>query len=466
MLRLLLTLFLVIVASLVYGYVRELNPGTITIRLSPTGVYELSPVSLMLISMATGALIVILTVGVRETRHLILTWRSTRLVRRKEKVDALHREGAHAVVSKRTGEAIGLFQRALALDPNHVDSLLWLGSLYRTEQNFSEAVRLHRKARSIDEHNIEVLFALARDLEGAKRFEEALQTLQEVLRFDPANLTALIRKRELYIRLEQWPEALEIQYRLLKSHLPEPDQQTEAGIMVGLTYEVGRQLLERGHPEKARRYFRGAMKRDKSFLPAYIGLSEILIHEGKTKNAAEILEKVYTRTGNIILLHRLEELYLEMGEPSEIIRVYQEAAQRHPQDPTLKFYLGKLYYRLEMVDEAFDVLSTLETPQDQTSDFHKIMANLYLRKHQMDEAVDELKKALGFRKRVVVPYVCTNCRQESSDWSGRCQGCGLWNTYVALPWVDASGTDSHDAPGAVGVRAIPYQGIASPFETV
>ncbi len=465
MLQLLLSLFLVIVASLVYGYVRELNPGTVTLRLGPTEAFDLNPVSLILLSMALGALIVILTVGVRETRHLILTWRTSRLTRRKEKVDALHREGAHAVVSKRTTEAIGLFQRALTLDPNHVDSLLWLGNLYRAEQNLSEAIRLHRKARSIDEHNIDVLFALARDLEAAKRFEEALQALQEILRFDAANLTALIRKRELYIRLEQWLEAMEIQHRILKSRLPEQDQVTEAGVLVGLTYEVGRQLLERGHPEKARRYFRSAMKRDKAFLPAYIGLSEILIHEGKTKNAAEILEKVYGRTGNIILLHRLEELYLEMGEPSEIIRVYQEAAQRHPQDPALKFYLGKLYYRLEMVDEAFDVLSTLEAPQDQTSDFHKIMANLYLRKHHMEEAVDELKKALGFRKRVVVPYVCTRCRQESSDWSGRCQACGLWNTYVALPWVDASGTDTHDHHNE-GARAIPYQGIASPFETV
>ena len=128
----------------------------------------------------------------------------------------------------------------------------------------------------------------------------------------------------MYIRLEQWLEAMEIQHRILKSRLPEQDQVTEAGVLVGLTYEVGRQLLERGHPEKARRYFRSAMKRDKAFLPAYIGLSEILIHEGKTKNAAEILEKVYGQTGNIILLHRLEELYLEMGEPSEIIRVYQK----------------------------------------------------------------------------------------------------------------------------------------------
>lgn len=464
MLRLLLTLFLIVVATLVYGYFRELNPGTVSIRLSPTAVFDLSPVSLMLIAMAIGALIVILLVGVRETRHAILTWRSTRQTRRKEKVDGLHREAVHAVVSKRTGEAVALFQRALALEPNHIDSLLWLGNLYRSEQNYVEAIRLHRKARSIDESHIEVLFALAKDLEGAKRFEEALQTLKEILRIDPSNLTALIRKRELYIRLEQWPEALDIQHRVLKSHLPEQDQRAEAAVLVGLTYEVGRQLLERGHPEKARRYFRGAIKRDKQFLPAYIGLGEILIHEGKTKNAAEILEKVYAKTGNIILLHRLEELYLELGEPSEIIRVYQEAAQHHPGDPAIKFYLGKLYYRLEMVDEAFDMLSTLEPPADQMSDFHKIMANLYLRKHQMEEAVDELKKALGFRKRVVVPYVCGHCRHESTEWSGRCAGCGLWNTAVAVPWVDAS--DSRESGRATQERAIPYQGIASPFETV
>ena len=47
-------------------------------------------------------------------------------------------------------------------------------------------------------------------------------------------------------------------------------------------------------------------------------------------------------------------------------------------NPALQFYLGKLYYRLEMVDEAFDILSTVEGIQDQLVDYHKIMANLYL----------------------------------------------------------------------------------------
>jgi tetratricopeptide (TPR) repeat protein len=462
MFRLLLTVFLIIVVSFIFDYFEELNPGSITIQISPLESFDLSPVSLVLLSMGIGALVVTLLVGAREAKHLIMNWRSRRLRRREEKVEALYREGTHAFLSKRTSEAISLFEKTLALDPNHLDSLLWLGNIYRVERNYPEAIRLHQKARSIEERNIEVLLALANDLEGAKRFEEALQTLKNVLKLDPGHLTALMRKRDLYMRLEKWSDALDIQQRLMKATLSEQDQKAEAGLLVGLTYEVGHQLLTRGQTKKARHSFRGAIKRDKRFLPAYIGLGEILVREGKLKNAAEIFEKVYTKTGNIILLHRLEELYLEMGEPGEIIRVYQDAVQRDPQSPVLKFYLGKLYYRLEMVDEAFDLLSTLEGPQDQMSDYHKIMANLYLRKQQMDLAVEELKKALGLKKRVVVPYRCTQCQYESIEWAGRCRRCGLWNTFVALPWVDASGVE----PGTAATRPIPYQGIAAPFETV
>ena len=164
MLRLLLTVFLVIVASVLYDHFRELNPGAITLRFSSTGGHEVSLASLVLLSMAIGAGIVTMIVGIRETVHAIVNWRSGRLRRREEKVSTLHREGTHAFLSKRTTEAIGLFQKALAQDPNHVDSLLWLGNIYRTEKNFTEAIRLHRKARSIEDGNIEVLLALAKDL--------------------------------------------------------------------------------------------------------------------------------------------------------------------------------------------------------------------------------------------------------------------------------------------------------------
>lgn len=466
MFKLLITIFLISAGVFIYSYFRELNPGTVVIHTAPGAEFELSPVTLVLISMACGAVFATFVVGLQQTAHLILNWRSNRLLRRKEKVDTLHRDGTHAFMSKRVVEAVTLLEKALAIDPNRVDSLLWLGNIHRSEQNFPEAIRLHQHAHRVDDRNIEVLLELGKDLEEAKRYEEALQTLQKILKIEPDNLTALIRKRNLNIRMERWSDALEIQHRLLKANLPIPEKQAEEALLVGCTYEVGRQLLERGHPDKARRYFRGAIKKDRSFLPAYIGMGEVLLHEGKTKEAVEILKKVYSRTRSVIILHRLEELFLDQGEPSEIIRVYQEALQRDPQNPVLQFYLGKLYYRLEMIDEAFDQLSTIEGPQDHLLDYHKIMANLYLRKQQFEEAIGELKKALSFKKRVVVPYICTQCQQESVEWSGRCRRCAKWNTLTALPWLEAGQTAASSAGEPASVSSVPYQGIASPFETV
>src|SRR5206468_9263046 len=100
------------VATLLYGCFQELHPGSVSLRTGPSTAFDLSPVSLVLVSMALGALIVALLVGARETRHMVLSWRSARLRRREEKVEALYREGIHAFLSKRTSEAMELFQKA------------------------------------------------------------------------------------------------------------------------------------------------------------------------------------------------------------------------------------------------------------------------------------------------------------------------------------------------------------------
>ena len=167
MFRLLSTIFLVSVGIFLYSYFRELNPGTITIRTGPSSLFELSPVSLVLFAMALGATLVALIVTIKETTHVFVNWRSNRLVRRKEKVDALHRDGTHAFMSKRTAEAVSLFERALVIDPNRTDSLLWLGNIYRSEGNVTEAIRLHQQAHRIEERNVEVLLELAKDSGGS-----------------------------------------------------------------------------------------------------------------------------------------------------------------------------------------------------------------------------------------------------------------------------------------------------------
>ena len=424
---------LIIFGVIVIAYLAGLNPGKVTLYLTRDSVYELPIIPLILFSAAFGAALVFIGSGIRETKNLFLNWKFNRLQRKEAKIEEFYTEAVNAYMAKRFRDASGLFQKVLSLNPNHVNALLSLGKIFRKEQNYSEAIRVHRKARSLDERNVEVLLSLSRDLEEAKRPEEASQYLKEVLRIDESNLTALTRLRNLFVRQSAWEEAHRIEERLLKLPLPQDERQPEIANFLGIKYELGRHYLERGEKDVARRYFKGAIKISKGFLPAYVGLGEAHLSEGRPDLAANLWEKAYRITKNTILLHKLEDLYLEMGNPGKIIQFYQEVLEEEPNNLVLRFYLGKLYYRLEMVDHAFEILADIDAHTDHFPDLHKILGNLYLRRGELEKAVETFKKGLGLKKRVLVPYYCPGCDYHTIEWSGRCARCGRWNSYEANP---------------------------------
>ena len=306
-------------------------------------------------------------------------------------------------------EAISFFQKVLAIDPNHVDTLLRMGISQLREKNPQEAILLHQKALSLDDDNQEVMFSLATDYEESKRYDDALGMYQKILSKDSSNLTALIKMRDLYQKLNYWDNLYETQRKLVASPLTPSEQEVEHRRLVGFKYELGRSLLEAGDLERGKKIFRGVIKLDKDFIPAYLGLGEMYLDEGKVKDAAELWEKAYKMTSSVLLLHRLEDLYLKQGEPGKAIELYTQAVSWKPQDIMLKFFLGKLYYRLEMIDEAFDILSTVDWGDKDFPDVHKLLGNIYLRRGSLGLAASEFKKALGFKKQIIIPYVCSNC---------------------------------------------------------
>ena len=183
-------------------------------------------------------------------------------------------------------------------------------------------------------------------------------------------------------------------------------------------------------------------------------MGEILIHEGKTKDAVEILKKVYARTRSVILLHRLEELFLDQGEPSEIIRVYQEALQQDPQNPVLQFYLGKLYYRLEMLDESARTLASIGERIKSSPTFHYLLGRIHERKGDLGRAIDAYVSCLQQLELGTAEYVCRVCRERYPDWRDFCARCGSWNS------VELDFEEEHLSAEELGVREVPVWGAA------
>jgi tetratricopeptide (TPR) repeat protein len=426
--RYLVTVLLVLAAVAITLFAM-LNQETITVRVTPTATKEVAKSLLFLSSLAAGAGMVFILYLFRDVKRFLRGLRVQREQKKRLKIQELYTKGLNAMLAKRNAEAISYFQKVLAIDPSHVDTLLRMGISQLREKRPHEAILHHQKALGLDEHNQEVTFSLAADYEEAKRFDDALAMYQKILSRDSSNLTALIRMRDLYHRLNQWEDLFETQRKLVANPLTPAEQDVEHRKLVGFKYELGRSLLEAGDLEHAKKIFRGVIKLDKDFIPAYLGLGEVYLEEGKSGDAAELWEKAYKMTSSLLLLLRLEDLHLKQGEPGKAIEIYSQAVTWKPQDSPLKFFLGKLYYRLEMVDEAFDILTTVDWGDKEFPDVHKLLGNIYLRRGSFGLAASEFKKALGFKKQIIIPYTCSNCDLRTTDWSGRCPNCSKWNTF-------------------------------------
>ncbi len=426
--RFIVTILLIAVMIFIIA-LREFNQGMIMVNLLPSKSYEISKSSFFLLSMIMGAGVIFFLYLLRDVKRFLRGLRVQREQKKRLKIQDLYTKGLNSLLAKRNSEAIRFFQKVLAIDPNHVDTLLRMGISQLREKNPQEAILLHQKALNLESDNQEVMFSLATDYEEAKRYDDALGMYQNILSKDSSNLTALIKMRDLYQKLNQWENLYEAQRKLVANPLTPPEQEVEHRKLVGFKYELGRSLLEAGDLERGKKIFRGVIKLDKDFIPAYLGLGEIYLDEGKVKDAAELWEKAYKMTSSVLLLHRLEDLYLKQGEPGKAIELYTQAVSWKPQDIRLKFFLGKLYYRLEMIDEAFDILSTVDWGDKVFPDMHKLLGNIYLRRGSLGLAASEFKKALGFKKQIIIPYVCSNCELSTTDWSGRCPNCGRWNTF-------------------------------------
>ncbi len=89
--------------------------------------------------------------------------------------------------------------------------------------------------------------------------------------------------------------------------------------------------------------------------------------------------------------------------------------------------LAKLYYRLEMIDEALDMLKGCDAAENYPS-LYGLLGELYLRRERFEKAARAFRKAIDVQPWRLF-YCCGSCGHLASDWAGRCSGCGLWNTY-------------------------------------
>jgi tetratricopeptide (TPR) repeat protein len=123
----------------------------------------------------------------------------------------------------------------------------------------------------------------------------------------------------------------------------------------------------------------------------------------------------------------MEDLYIDRGDPGVILKIYRRILDISPKDHLISFLYARLCLRLEMIDEAIDMLNILIAEGADFKGLHKAMAEAYIHRGQMDKAVEEFRKAFPV-EHVYIPFSCGNCQSKKVEWVDFCENCYSWNT--------------------------------------
>lgn len=302
-------------------------------------------------------------------------------------------------------------------------SLRALGDLGRVLGRIAGVLPL----RAADDPELANLVRRADEAARTGRREEARRLYRDALarqKHEPAALRGL---RDLALEAGAWRDAAEMAERLVAA-VPAADRAREAEWVAVAYYELGQVDAERGDHGAAAAHLKSALKADRSFTPAALALGDAYEKAGDHREAMRTWERAAEIQPALPLLVRLERAYREEGRPSRMIALYRSALERSPDDLGLAVALGRVYFELEMLDEAADQFEKVEVRASDMPAVHAYLGAIFERRGEAREAFEEYRRALRLAEAFEWPQQCTACGARGPTWRARCPQCRRWNT--------------------------------------
>lgn len=446
-----LFMFVFILFALGFLYFWGINPGEVTVFLTSEQSFTL-PTAIMLVCVLLLGLFLGNGVHILSAiSHSLGQWRGGRQQKKAEEISSVYRSGVGRLLSGDLKKSRSLLQKALDRDPKRIDSHLALASVALQDGNQQEAIDLLQKARKLDPKGIEVLFKLAVTFHEADRREEAMAVYKELLANDGDNRKAMRGLRDLQIESGSWEDALALQKRIVKATASGPKVEAEKQQLLQLRYELAHNALANGEAEAAAEACRDLVKQDASFTPARVTLGDAYRELKRDAEAAQVYQEGYKALQKSVFLSRLEDLYIGAEDPAALLSFYRNRMEEDSGDLLLKLYLGRLCLRLEMVDEAMQHLTDLETTGLEFTKLHLLLAEAHRRRNKIDQAVVEYQRALSIDSHLLLGFICEVCGAKHAEWLSRCPACKSWDSLV-LP----ERKQIQDAKPLDGPKAIPH----------
>lgn len=409
----------------------RLNEALVTIQFAFLRPIELELWMLMLAAFGVGAG-VILSFDIAGGAKRFARDRRRRLaVRAHEEVEGLYLAALDAMVNGHFDKALNRFESVLEREPEHENALVKKGDTLRALGRYREAADTLERVSRAAPLNLQALYSLSDVYLGAGAEERAKVTLERIIHLGPETTVSAHRKlRDLLVRQSKWDEADKIQKRLMEMLTNSEERGLDNAIANGISLGLGVAKMEAGDVNEAILRFRAILDNDEKFVPAYVRLGEAHALDDDTDEAVRTWRRGYELTESSEPLTALQNFYLRAEQPEEAIGVWKQALVLSDHEVPLRYCLGKLHYRLFMLDEALREFQLIEDRVSGLPALHLFIARILESKKDHSGALTKTKMLVAEVEGLMMDYACSSCEWRAREWTERCARCGQWATMA------------------------------------
>jgi lipopolysaccharide biosynthesis regulator YciM len=333
-------------------------------------------------------------------------------------------------LSKGDAETAGVFfEEILTLDPQNFRTLVKYGELLRESGNSQRAISMHQQALDLSQNNVKVLHELSLDYLKAGNPAKAKEMLEQIIEISPKGNVYIHKElRNLLVEEKNWPEALKVQRQIMGLVNGKAEKELQLNYLNGIEYENALLLKNQEKYQGAIERLEGIIDRDDKFLPAHLLLGECYLLQNNDKEAIATWRNAFDLTDSPVCLARLENYYLENDSPDKAIEMYNNVIFEYQDRLLPRFLLGKLFYRLEMLDRAMEIFNEIDSEFEHAPALFYFKGKIHARKGDHKEAAESFRRIIQSSGILEAEYVCTVTGDTFTHYVPYSPKARMWNT--------------------------------------
>jgi len=428
--RLINVVFIVLIAFVLMsvGYVYMQNSSVLAQDVMLWNHISIRVSSLLIGVFLLGFVLNLLYTGIMEFTRFVKGINASAATRAGKRLSSLLTEARELLAHGLPGHARQVLESVLRERADHEAASLLLGEALVKVGDYDTAVKHLETCALARPGAVEFQYMLADALLAARNAEGAAAVLKRIAGDEPKTALRALRKlRTLHMDAGRWEEALDVHKRLVSRFGKEVNSQERAQ-GTALQYQVGMNKVEGDQYKEAAQIFQQILKEDISFVPAYLSLGRCMILQDQEVQGLEIWLEGFRTTGEGALLQEIEDYFIQSGKPEEGLACLRRVAATSEFATTAKFFLGKMLYRLEILDEALVLFQEVRAQVVYSPILYFFMAKIHSRRGRMEQALNEYRQLLRNIGILRQRFECSVCGQKTPDYMDRCDGCGSWNS--------------------------------------